>query len=166
MQTVMLFVFMVLFMLMRVYSPVGVKVGGKVQKMVYLSFQERSLLQRTNIYAIGGVALLMTAAGAVAGPAVVLIILFVTAILAMPVRVMLTTEGAAINRVVFRPWSDFTSFTVEPRRIVLNGTEGTRPLKLPVLVSHQQEIIPLLRRRFPEVKPTGKAGARRRAIAS
>jgi hypothetical protein len=165
MPTVLLFVFMILFTLMRVYVPVGAKVTGKVQKTVYLSFQERSLMQRTNVYSIGGVMLLMVAAGVLPSAAVVLILLILTAVLAMPVRVLLTTDGAAINRVVFRPWTEFTSFTAEPRRLVLNGAPGTRPLNLPVLARHQQEIIPLLRRRLPEVKPQGKAAVRRRAIA-
>jgi hypothetical protein len=165
MPTVLLFVFMILFTLMRVYVPIGAKVTGKVQKTVFLTFQERSLMQRTNMYSIGGVMLLMTAAGVLPGAGMVLVVLILTAVLAMPVRVMLTSDGAAINRVVFRPWTDFTSFTAEPRRIVLHGTEGTRPLNLPILTTHQKEIIPLLRKHLPEAQATGKAGVRRRAIA-
>jgi hypothetical protein len=165
MPTVLLFVFMILFMLMRVYVPIGAKVTGKVQKTVFLTFQERSLMQRTNVYSIGGVMLLMVAAGVLPSAAVVLILLIITAVLAMPVRLMLTTEGAGINRVVFRPWSEFTSFTIEPRRIVLNGVAGTRPLNLPVLARNQKEIIPLLRKHLSEAHATGKAGVRRWAIA-
>ena len=129
---------MILFMLMRVYVPVGAKVTGKVQKTVHLTFQERSLMQRTNVYSIGGVMLLMVAAGVLPSAGMVLIVLVLTAVLAMPVRVMLTGDGAAINQVVFRPWTDFTSFTAEPRRIVLHATQGTRPLNLPILAAHQK----------------------------
>ena len=85
--------------------------------------------------------------------------------MAMPVKVFLTSDGVAINRVVFRPWSEFTAFRVEKRKIVLLGKDGVRPLNLSIFGSHQQEVIPLLRRRLSEAKAEGKAGARRRAIA-
>ena len=122
-------------------------------------------MQRTNVYLIGGVVLLMVGTGQLAGAAMALVLLVITAVLAMPVRVVVTSEGAAVNRVVFRPWSEFTSFIAEPRRIVLNGVAGTRPFNLPILATHQKEIIPLLRRHLSEAKAPRKAGLGRRAIA-
>ena len=160
MATFLLFAFMLLFMLIRVYVPIGARVEGKVQKAVGLSFQEKALMQRTNIYSIGFVLVLATAGGLIANNFEFLVIVFALAIVAMPVRVVLTSQGVAINRTVYRPWSDFTSYTVEKRRIVLNGKTGTRPMSLSVLGRHQSEVIPHLRRHLSEAK-AGKGNSRK-----
>ncbi len=166
MLTILLFAGMLLFMLMRVYVPIGARTAGKTQKTVMLSFPERALMQRTNMYSIGGVVLLMTVTGVLPGYAEIFIIAFVLAIMAMPVRAIFTNEGVAINRVVYRPWSEFSTFRVGPKRIVLVGKTGYRQLNLSLFGKHQQEVIPLLRRHLSEAKAEGKArGARRRAIA-
>lgn len=165
MATVLLFVFMLMFMLMRVYMPIGVRVTGKEQKSVLLSFPEKAVMQRTNMYSLGAVILLMAVTGVLPGYAEIFIVAFAMAIMAMPVRAIFTSDGVALNRVVFRPWSDFSAFRVENKRIVLVGKPGNRPLNLSLFGTHQQEVIPLLRRRLSEAKAEGKAGARRRAIA-
>ena len=152
MATFLLFALMLVFMLMRVYVPVGSSADGKVQKVLGLSFQEKSIMQRTNVYSIGLVLVLATASGMIANNSQFLIILFALAILAMPVRLILTSHGVAINRVVYRPWSDFTSYTVERRRIVLNGKAGTRSMNLSILGTHQAEVIPHLRKHLSEAK--------------
>jgi hypothetical protein len=152
MAVMLLFAAMLALMLMRVYLPIGAKARGKVTSRVSLSLMERFLLQRVNLYAIGGVLLLMIVTGSMSTAGELLVLLVAQGILMIPVRCVITSEGVGLNNVVFRPWSEFVGFTVAPRRIVLVGREGTRSMSIPLYPRHQQEIIPALRRHLPEVK--------------
>jgi len=161
-----LFASMLLFMFMRVYTPVGAKAGGRVDKVISLSLAERSLLQRVNVYSIGFVLLLMSVTGVVATGVEIAVIFIASMILLLPIRCLFTSQGVALNNVVFRRWSDFTMFRVESRRVVLVGKEGMRPLNLPILAAHQSELIPILRRHLSEAKDGRAFSARRRQAAS
>jgi hypothetical protein len=79
------------------------------------------------------------------------------------VRCIVTSDGIALNNVVFRPWTDFVGFTTDKRRVTLIGRQGTRPLNIPLLAARQSEVVPLVRRRLPEVKTEKRAVARRKA---
>ena len=160
-----LFATMLLFMLMRVYTPLGTKISGKVDKVINLSLPERSLLQRINVYSIGFVLLLMSITGVMETGVEVGVVFIALLLLLLPLRCILTTQGVALNNVVFRPWSDFTTFRLESRRVVLIGKEGNRPLNLPILATHQKELIPVLRRHLSEVKDGRAVGIRRRQAA-
>jgi hypothetical protein len=162
MPIILLFVVMLFVMLMRVYMPKGTKVPGKVTHVFRLSLIERFLLQRVNLYAIGSVLFLMTVTGSISTAVEILVLLAAQILMALPVRLVLTSEGVALNNVVFRPWSDFASFSVAARRISLVGREGTRPLNVPLLADHQKEVITALRRHLPEIKARKEAGAEHR----
>jgi hypothetical protein len=161
-----LFASMLLFMFMRVYAPIGAKASGKVDKVINLSLPERSLLQRVNVYSIGFVLLLMSITGVMATAVEIAVVLIASMIILLPLRCVLTSQGVGLNNVVFRPWSDFTTFRVESRRIVLVGKEGMRPLNLPIFAAHQSELIPVLRRHLSEAKDGRAFSARRRQAAS
>jgi hypothetical protein len=161
-----LFALMLLVMLMRVYLPHGARATGKVIRVTQLSLVERFLLQRVNLYAIGSVLLLMTVTGAIATGAQILVLLMAQALLLVPVRCKFTSDGVALNNVVFRPWSELAGFSVATRRIVLMGREGTRPLNLPLLADHQKEVLPILRRHLPEVPARKEARGDNRATVS
>ena len=161
-----LFASMLLFMFMRVYTPVGAKASGRVDKLISLSLPERALLQRVNVYSIGFVLLLMSVTGVMATGVEIAVVFIASMILLLPMRCILTTQGVALNNVIFRPWSDFTMFRVESRRIVLVGKEGMRPLNLPIFAAHQSELIPVLRRHLSEAKAGKAFSARRRQAAS
>jgi hypothetical protein len=150
--TFLLFASMLYVMLMRVYLPMGAKLRGKVTRRVSLSLVERFLWQRVNLYAIGAVLLLMIVTRSVATPAEVLVLLTAQVILALPLRCIVTSEGVALNNVVFRPWSDFAGFSVAPRRVVLIGRAGTRPMSVPLLAGHQKALVTALKRHLPEVR--------------
>jgi Amt family ammonium transporter len=161
-----LFASMLLLMLTRVYTPLGTKAAGKVDKVAHLSLPERTLLQRVNVYSIGAVLLLMSVTGVIASAVEIGVVVIALMILLLPMRCIFTTQGVALNNVVYRPWSDFTMFRVESRRIVLIGKEGTRALNLPVLAAHQRELIPVLRRHLSEAKDGRAISIRRRQAAS
>jgi len=166
MPVFLLFALMLLVMLMRVYQPLGTKVAGKVDKIVSLSFPERALLQRVNVYCIGFVLLLMTLTGNISAPAEMLVILAAFSILALPLRFFVTNQGIGLGNVLYRPWSEFSAYRVEGRRIVLLGKEGVRPLSVPLLGDHQRELIPVLRRHLSEAKDGKAVSVRRRQAAS
>ena len=166
MGTLLLFALMLLVMLMRVYLPRGTRTTGKVVRVVQLSLVERFHLQRVNLYAIGAVLLLMTVTNTIATGSQILVLLIAQAMLMIPVRCKLTSDGVALNNVVFRPWSEFAGFSVASRRIVLMGRDGTRPMNLPLLADHQKEVIPILRRHLPEVTARKEARGENRATVS
>ena len=157
MPTVVLFVFMLMFMLMRVYLPIGARVKGKTVKTVPLSLLERFHLQRVNLYAIAVFLFVAVVSGEIDTSGLVLMMVAAQAVTALPVRCVMTTEGIALNKVVFRPWSDFTGFTAESHRLVLSGQDGTRPFKIPFFAEHQKEVLPALRRYLPETKARKEA---------
>lgn len=162
MPVILLFVLMLFVMLMRAYMPKGAKRHGKVAHIFKLSLVERFLMQRMNLYAIGFVLFLMTVTSTIPTALEILVLLAAQVILALPMRFILTTEGVALNNVVYRPWSDFVGFSVATRRISLVGREGTRPLNVPLLADHQKEVITALSRHLSEIKAGKEARAENR----
>ena len=71
----------------------------------------------------------------------VLIILAVFIVLTLRVRYVITSEGVAINNVVFRPWSDFTGVTASPRRLELVPKPGLRPFYIQLVGKRQEEAL-------------------------
>src|SRR5215216_957229 len=127
MAVVALFVLMLLVTLMKVYLPKGVQVPGKQQFELNLTFIERLIYQRVNLYSLGAVLALMTVTGSIANGIQLLVIVITEAILTIPVKVAATTQGLAINHVVFREWSDFAGFITSGRLITLQPKDGSRP---------------------------------------
>jgi hypothetical protein len=154
-----LFVAMLGLMLMRVHLPFGgTRYRGRVLKTVSLSFPERLIMQRVNVYAVGGILLLTTVTGLLSTQIELLVVGVAAIIMFLPVRITMTTEGVGINNVVFRPWTDFRGFAIERRRVQLIGQEGSRALNLPLLGGNQKTVLPTLRR---FLKPAAVEGAAR-----
>ena len=63
----------------------------------------------------------------------------------LPVRFCLTTEGIALNRVIFRPWQEFAGYTANARQLVLAGRKGNGRLVLPLLADRQPAVLSVLR---------------------
>ncbi|HLF71765.1 MAG TPA: hypothetical protein VI759_06410 [Dehalococcoidia bacterium] len=152
-----LFGLMLLIALMRVYLPRGAKTRGKPEKVIRLSLVERYQMQRTNLYAIAAFLFIATITGEMPVGGQFFVLLIAQLILLIPVRCTLSSEGVGINKVVFRPWTDFVGYSAASRRLVLVGRPGLRPLNLSLLAEHQKEVIPFLRRRLPEIE-AGKEG--------
>ena len=163
--TTLLFGFMLVFMLMRIHLPIGARAVGKPVKKVGFSLQERFNLQRLNLYGIAVFLLVAIVSGEIDTGALIVMLIATQVVLALPVRCVITSQGIGLNNVVFRTWQEFTSFSVEPRRLVLMGQDGTRPLFMPLLAEHQKEVLPILRRFLPETKARKEAlGAKRAAL--
>lgn len=128
---------MLIVMLMRIAMPFGAVRTGRPTAQVTLSFRERMLLQRTNVYAIGTVLLLLAATGQ-SSPVIELLTLFaVFALLSLRVRYTLTTDGIGLNNVVFRPWAEFQSVEETRRGLRLVPRDGAGAFTLHVLGVHR-----------------------------
>lgn len=165
MPVVLLLALMLVITAMRVYLPVGVKVEGKPVGTITLSFRERLLLQRTNLYLIGVVILLGALSGFLTGPIELVAILATFAILTIPARYRVTQQGIALNNVVFRFWTDFRGYREERTSVVLEAVEGQRSFRMHVVGAHRQELVKVLARVLArsaaERKPGGaRAGGR------
>jgi hypothetical protein len=124
MEFVLLFGSMLIVMLIRVVPPIGVRIEGKPVGRVTLGFRERVRLHRTNVYAIGAVLLLVSATGGMPLIGELGVIAAVLGILAIPTRYILTDRGIALNRTVFRPWTDFDGFRVLSSGLELEPVTG------------------------------------------
>jgi hypothetical protein len=146
MAALFLFGAMLIVMLIRVAPPLGVRIEGDPVGRITLGWRERVRLQRTNIYAVGIVLLLVTATSTMPLIAELAVIVGVLAILAIPTRYVLTTEGVALNRSVFRPWAEFEGFVLDGGGIKLLALPGMRPFRIVSTQAKSQEIARTLRR--------------------
>jgi hypothetical protein len=132
---------MLIIMVMRVGLPIGAKTEGRVVRQIALSFRERVLMQRTNVYAIGFVLLLTAATGMLPTAIELLVILGVFALLMIPVRLKVTTSGIAVNNVVYRPLSEFSGVQPSRRGLRFVAQPGVRNLDVPLLGAHREEAL-------------------------
>ena len=132
MPVVMLLVAMLIIAVIRVHAPFGQRPEGKPLGRITLSLRERMLLQRTNTYLIGLVILISAVGGLLGGPLELVAIIATIAVLTIPVRYTLTSQGIAMNNVVFRSWTEFTGYRAERGGVLLLGASGQRNFRLHV----------------------------------
>ncbi|MEO8457577.1 MAG: ammonium transporter [Chloroflexota bacterium] len=146
-----LFGFMLILMLMRVGLFFGSKAEGRTVGEIQLSFKERLLYHRTNVYAIGAVLLLMTLAGKVSGPIEIVVIFATFAIITIPVKYVVTTEGIGLNNVLFRRWEEFRGMMVAKRHVSLVPTAEWRGMRLFITPDVHHKDVALIRRFLPKI---------------
>ncbi len=161
MAFVFLFGSMLIVMLVRVAAPLGVRIEGEPIGRVSLGWNERVRLQRTNVYAIGAVLLLASMTSNLPLIGVIAVIVGIMAILAIPTRYVLTSHGVAMNRIVFRPWTDFTGFEVAPNGIHLLPKPGVGAFRLVMSPAKSQEVARTLQRFIVAVPRDGNGATRR-----
>ena len=133
MAVVLLLVSMLIIAVLRVNMPFGAKAEGRPVGAITLSFRERMLLQRTNLYLIGAVIFITAVGGFLGGLLETVAILATLAVLTIPARYTITTQGIALNNVVFRSWTDFAGYREERGGVVLLAVEGQRNFRMHVL---------------------------------
>jgi Amt family ammonium transporter len=111
----------------RVTSLRAAEVTGTPTGEVSLSFVERMRYHRGAVYSIGGLMLLGAVFGYTTAGIEMLIAGAMLAIVQVPVRYRFTTQGVALGRVLFRPWSEFAGYrgTEKGLAIVGKGTNGS-----------------------------------------
>jgi Amt family ammonium transporter len=135
-----------LLMLTRKALPFGVKTEGKEVGSVSLTFGERMLMQRMDMYALAGLLLLSAIGQWFPFIIELLVILVALAIVKLPLRYHFTTDGFAYNNVVFRRWKEFEYIRVNGAKITLMPRHGFAPLKLVVKPSRHTQVLPYFQR--------------------
>jgi hypothetical protein len=134
------------FMLFRVASPMSAKTEGKLVREVSLNYRERMAMQQMNLVALAVILLLGAVGHWLTLPFELLAMVAAYGILMVPVRYRLTNVGIAINGVVFRRWSEFGDIKPSTQKLVLIGRPGNGRFAIWVRGTHQNEVLPLLRR--------------------
>jgi hypothetical protein len=154
-----LFGSMLIVMLIRVAPPIGARIEGKPVGRVTLGFRERVRLHRVNVYAIGAVLLLVSVTGGFPLIGELAVIAGVLAILAIPTRYILTDRGIALNRTVFRLWTDFSGFQLDSGGLELRPADGRgRAFRVAVSPAKAEELSRTMRK-FVSVVPDDGNGA-------
>jgi uncharacterized membrane protein len=161
MAVVLLLALMIAIAAMRVFVPMGAKIEGKPVGVITLSFRERMLLQRTNLYLIGAVILLGALSGFLTGPLEMVALLATFAVLTIPARYRFTSQGIALNNVVFRSWTDFRGYREERGSIVLDAVEGQRKFRMPVVGANRDAAVKALSRIMARSAAEQKSGGAR-----
>jgi Amt family ammonium transporter len=134
------------FMLVRIGLPFGIRAEGKKVASVALTFRERLLMHRTNMYALGALLLLSALGKWFSLPVEVALILVALAIVNMPMRYQFTSEGIACNNVLFRRWNEFAYVSIHGAKVTLMPRSGHAPLRLIVQASRHKEVLPYFQR--------------------
>ena len=143
-----------LLMYLSVRLPFGVALDGSPIKQISLTFRERLLFRRRNLYFLGVILLLSAVGQWFPTNAELGLILLGLSINLLPTRYHFTTAGVACNNTTFRRWKEFTSVEIKGARLTFTPRAGFAPLKLILLPSRQQKVLPVLER-FLEVKEQG-----------
>jgi Amt family ammonium transporter len=136
-------------MLVRTALPFGVKTEGKAVASMALTFRERLLTHRINMYALAALLLLSAIGQWFSMPIEIVLLLVALGIVNLPMQYHLTTEGIACNNVFFRRWREFESIRVQGERLTLVPRNGYAPLKLVIMTSRQKEILSSFQRFLP-----------------
>ncbi len=139
--------------LMRVSPVRGARVTGKTELEFSLGFAERVAYHRFSIYSLGVLLLLGAATGAMTAPFEVLAVVAMFAIVNRPIRYRLTSDGVAVNRVVFRAWSEFSGWHATAKGTRLIGASGTGRFDIRATGRPAEAARRVLARRLPQVSP-------------
>lgn len=140
-----LLVLMFALLLVRVYLPVGgARLVGRHLGEISLSLWERALYHRVGLYCLGAVLLLFALTGLLGGGLLLVAALGALAVLLLPVRYRFSSEGVAVNNVLYRPWGDFCGVERRRRGLRLLPRPGQRALELRLLGRHQEEAMSYL----------------------
>src|SRR6266699_844497 len=150
-------------MLVRIGLPFGIKSEGVTVATVTLTYREKLLLHRTNIYELGVLLLLGAIGKWFSTPVEVALMLLALGIINLPVRYYFTTQGIACNNVLFRKWKEFEYARYHRAKLTLMPRKGFGSLPLFVLASHQDEVLPYFQR-FIQVREEAPAPFMKRSL--
>jgi hypothetical protein len=141
---ILIFGTMLMSMLTRVFLPIGQKTEGMVISTVNLPYRYRLLYHRTSIYLLGTAVVLGGIGGWLNTMFEVIIVMATFAIVSIKIRYTFTSQGVALNNVVFRSWSEFSDYKQEARYLRLAAQSGMRDFKILVPVQEQAAIDTML----------------------
>jgi Amt family ammonium transporter len=136
-------------MLVRIGLPFGVKASGRDVGKFALTFRERMLMHRVNMYALSALLILGVVGHWFSTPVEIAFILLSLGIVNLPMRYAFTPEGIACNNVLFRRWKEFEYVRIHGAYLTLMPRNGYAALKLVVATSRHQEVLPYFQRYLP-----------------
>lgn len=152
-------------MVARVFIPWEDSPTGRELAVIPLPFRQRVRLQHINIYAIGFLLILGAVGHWVSTLLMLIVILFVTAILFIPIRYTLTEDGLTMGRTPFRRWIEFRDVESRPGRVHLIGAEDWRDMDILLPTTEDSEQVlsvarrALLRQRSSTTRRTPRPAA-------
>jgi Amt family ammonium transporter len=140
-------------------------VEGEIAADIQLDLRERLRYHRGALYSVGGLLLLGALTGLLSWPLEIVVIVGTIAVVQLPIRYRVTSQGIALNRLFFRRWSEFSGYRLNQRGIILAGKAGDGGLRLRVDRRHEEQIKAIIARRLPRMKegpmPAATGGFRR-----
>ena len=110
--------------LSRVRAFRGARIDGTTERVVALTVRERIRYHRVSIYSLGLLLLLGALNGVLHASMELVTVALMVGVVAMPIRYTFTKAGVAVNRVVFRPWSEFAGYEATRYGVRLLGRPG------------------------------------------
>ncbi|HXA43234.1 MAG TPA: hypothetical protein VNV65_10045 [Candidatus Solibacter sp.] len=156
---------------MRTIGPVKAVPKGKELMVVQARFIDRLLLHRFQLISL--LAILALGSGGVgtrwiAHPTFLVAVGATVVLLLVPFRYLITTEGVNTHTSLVKDWSEFRTYQVEGRRVVLRGDGWTRRASLYMSDNNRKDLERVLRSRGlrpagdgAEISTRKKASARR-----
>ena len=133
----------------RVTSLRAAKTEGTPIADVSLGFVERMQYHRGAIYSVGALLLLGAMTGMLSARLELVVIAALVAVTQVPVRYRFTTQGVALGRLLFRPWSEFTGYRPAKHSLLLIGKTGNGGFQFR---TQNPEVARLVSRRLPALK--------------
>jgi len=133
-------------------GPFGVQPDGKILLEVPVRLMFRLLNHRVNLIAI--LAVLILGSGLIGDRWIshglfVFTLVAVTAMVVIPQRYLLTSDGILLNRSTFRTWSEFTGWNTRGNVIYLKTARRFGLVRLYLAGAERDRVIGVLRKRLP-----------------
>ena len=154
----------------RVTSVRRARVEGTPTGDVALSFGERLRYHRSTVYSVGGLMLLGAVTGYISAGFELVVAAATLALLQLPIRYRFTTQGVALGRLLFRPYSEFAGYRATKTGVALAGKSGNGSFWVRATGVRKEAAVKLVARRLPEsskaaaaYRPAGMLGSIRAA---
>jgi ammonium transporter, Amt family len=153
----------------RVTAFRAAKVEGAPVGEVALNFRERMQYHRGAIYSVGALMLLGAATGNLSAGYELIVAGLTLGVIQFPVRYRFTTQGIALGRLLYRPWTEFAGFRSSRKGVAIIGKTGNGAFWIRATGKRQEEAARLLSKRLAGVtaaraayNPTGGLGTIRK----
>ena len=135
----------------RVTAARAAKVEGVVVGEVSLNFRERMQYHRGAIYSVGGLMLLGALTGYLHAGYELIVFGLMVGLLQVPIRYRFTTQGIALGRLLYRPWTEFAGFRSSKKGVAIVGKTGNGAFWIRATGKRQEEAVKLLSKRLAGV---------------
>ncbi|MEP6872248.1 MAG: hypothetical protein ABI939_10420, partial [Anaerolineaceae bacterium] len=141
----------------RVTSVRGARIEGTPTTEVLLSFRERVQYHRSTVYSVGGLMLLGAATGYISAGFELIVAASTLALVQLPIRYRFTTQGVALGRLLYRPYTEFVGYRASAKGVALVGKTGNGSFWVRATGPRQDAAVKQLAKRLPLASKTAAA---------